>query len=160
MVGGTVTAPARAIPALSALPTGHIVRSLMTTTISSSPTLLPPSLQIMSILANATSPLLNPDRNPLMRLALKTTFYRQFCAGENSVEVSQTAKQLRSLGFSGIILNYAREIVLPKEAKANAIEKVTSEEYARCLAEEVIPWATGQMETVRLAQPGDFVAVK
>ncbi|KAJ2897428.1 Proline dehydrogenase [Zalerion maritima] len=145
---------------LSALPTGHIVRSLMTTTISSSPTLLPPSLMFMSVLANATSPLLNPDRNPLVKWGLKTTFYRQFCAGENSVEVAHTAKQLRSLGFSGIILNYAREIVLPKEAKSNALERVSPEEHARCIAEEVIPWATGQMETVRLAQEGDFVAVK
>src|SRR6266566_2590561 len=48
----------------SVLPLTTVLRSLATTTISSSPFLLPPSLAIMSLLANSRSPFLNPDKNP------------------------------------------------------------------------------------------------
>lgn len=157
MVPAPLSIPGAA-PPLSKLPTGHILRSLMTTTISSSPKLLPPSLTVMSFIANSETPLLNPDTNPLLRWGLKNTFYRQFCAGEKASEIARTAKELRSLGFSGIILNYAKEVIVPKTGGVGPI--ASKEEYAKCIADEIIPWATGNIETIRMAQRGDFVALK
>ncbi len=150
----------RKLAPLAVLPLTSILRSLITTTVSSSRTLLPPSLAIMSALANTSNPLFMPDRNPFLKLALKKTFYAQFCACENAGEVRQTIDMLKKIGFSGVILGYAREVVLTEEQTrtlASCGEGLVAEE---CIRTEVIPWADGTMETVLLASPGDFVAVK
>lgn len=132
----------------------------MTTTVSSSPVLLPPSLAVMSALASTTHPLLNPDRNPILRYFLKKTFYAQFCAGENPAEVRQTIESLRGIGFAGVILGHAREVVL-SEARMKDLTSCSSGDVAdECVRNEITPWAQGNMETVMLASPGDFVALK
>ncbi|KAK2025369.1 FAD-linked oxidoreductase [Colletotrichum zoysiae] len=147
---------------LAVLPLHMMVRSLLTTTISSSPLLLPPSLWVMTALAHATSPLLDPDRNPLLRLVLKSTFYAQFCAGETPAEVRRTIDRLKDIGFTGVILGYAKEVVLTatQTQTRDLAACGKGDEAEECVRNEVIPWARGTMETVRLAQPGDFVALK
>ncbi len=145
---------------LSVLPLATVLRSLATTTISSSPLLLPPSLAIMSLLANTSSPFLNPDRNPILRFILKKTFYSQFCAGEGAAEVRQSIEGLKQIGFSGVILGYAKEVVLSEEQTRNLSSCEEGAAAEECIQSEVIPWTAGTMETVRLAAPGDFVALK
>lgn len=150
--------PARA--PLSVLPLAMILRSLATTTVSSSPLLLSPSLRIMAALAHTKNHILSPDSNPLLRFALKKTFYAQFCAGENAVEVRQTIGGLKNIGFTGVILGYAKEVVLSEKQALALAEGKVGEETDECIREEIEPWAQGTLETVRLAQPGDFVALK
>lgn len=146
---------------LSILPLPTILRSLAVTTLSSSPFLLPPSLALMSVLAHTTQPVLNPDRNPLLRKLIKSTFYAQFCAGENAVEVRDTMARLKGLGFSGVILGYAREVVLTdKQIESLSTTGLEGKEMEDCVKNEVIPWANGTLETVRLAEKGDYVALK
>lgn len=149
-------------PPLSILPLQNIIRSLAVTTISSSPLLLTPSLAIMSILANTNNPILNPDRNPLLRFFIKSTFYAQFCAGENAAEVRSTIARLKGLGFSGVILCYAKEVVLTaSQAKGLASgAALEGEALEQVIKSEVVPWAEGTLETVRLASEGDYVALK
>jgi proline dehydrogenase len=145
---------------LSVLPLSMILRSLATTIVSSSPFLLPPSLRVMSILAHATNPILNSDRNPILRYLLKKSFYAQFCAGENPTEVRATINRLKNIGFNGVILTYAREVVL-STAQVKALNEGKSvEETPENIESEIMPWTQGVLETVRLAQPGDFVGVK
>jgi proline dehydrogenase len=144
---------------LSVLPLSMILRSLATTTVSSSSLLLSPSLRIMSALAHSSNPLLNPDRNPILRFAMKKTFYAQFCAGENPVEVRRTVDRLKRIGFTGVILGYAKEVVV-SESEARDLAQKKGEESEALVRSEVTPWAQGTLETVRLAQPGDFVALK
>ncbi|PNY24256.1 proline dehydrogenase, mitochondrial [Tolypocladium capitatum] len=145
---------------LSLLPLSMILRSLGTTVVSSSPLLLPPSLRIMAALAHSTNPLLNPDRNPLLRYVLKKSFYAQFCAGENAPEVRGTIARLKGIGFTGVILGYAKEVVLT-DKQADQLEACKlGEETQQSIDSEIVPWAEGTMETVRLAEPGDFVALK
>lgn len=144
-------------PPLGVLSLSMVLRSLATTVVSSSPMLLPPSLRIMSLLANSSNPLLNPDKNRLLRLFLKKTFYAQFCAGENRPEVRGTIANLKNIGFTGVILCYAKEVVLSKEQAANLGVGQETEEAIR---NEITPWAEGTLETVRLVQPGDYVALK
>lgn len=132
----------------------------MTTTVSSSPFLLRPSLAIMSVLASTANPVLNPDKNPILRFFLKKTFYAQFCAGENAPEVQRTIDSLKRIGFSGVILCYAKEVVLT-EAQTKGLASCDSGAAAQeCVRTEINPWAAGTMETVLLTPPGDFVAVK
>lgn len=146
---------------LSILPLPTILRSLAVTTLSSSRLLLPPSLAVMNVLAHSTQPVLNPDRNPLLRKLIKSTFYAQFCAGENSVEVRDTMARLKELGFSGVILGYAREVVLTDTQLENLSScGLAGKEMEDCIKNEVIPWAKGTLETVRLAEEGDYVALK
>ncbi|KAK7418174.1 proline dehydrogenase [Neonectria punicea] len=150
--------PAAARAPLSVLSLTMILRSLATTIVSSSPVLLPPSLRIMAALANPHSPVLNPDRNPLLRFFLKKTFYAQFCAGENAAEVHRTIAGLKNIGFTGVILCYAKEVVLTSDQAKSLGEPAKETEEA--LNNEILPWAEGTLETVRLVQPGDYVALK
>ncbi|KAL3425385.1 proline oxidase/dehydrogenase [Phlyctema vagabunda] len=145
---------------LSILPLSAVIRSSMVMSVSSSPILLKPSLVAMNVLAHTKSPILSPDSNPFLRFFLKRTFYKQFCAGENAVEVKKTVNGLKGIGFKGVILGYAKEVVLTASQKANLESCGESETAERCIKEEIIPWAKGTLETVRLADPGDFVALK
>ncbi|KAI1768145.1 proline dehydrogenase [Hypoxylon sp. FL1150] len=150
---------AKAAP-LSVLPLSTVLRNLATTSISSSPILLPPSLTMMNVLAHSKQAALNPDKNPLLRWFLKKTFYAQFCAGENAAEVRRTIDDLKKIGFTGVILGYAREIVL-SEAQTRDLSACDAGPVAdECVRDEITPWAAGTLATVRLARPGDFVALK
>ncbi|PHH69418.1 hypothetical protein CDD80_6746 [Ophiocordyceps camponoti-rufipedis] len=140
---------------LSVLPLAMVLRSLGTNALSSSRLLLPISLRVMLALAHSSNPLLSPDKNPLLRFLLKKSFYAQFCAGENAAEVRQTVARLKNIGFTGVILGYAREVVLSDE-QVDGLGKDTSD----VVENEVEPWTRGTLETVNLAAVGDFVALK
>ncbi|KAK5630445.1 hypothetical protein RRF57_006160 [Xylaria bambusicola] len=128
---------------------------------SSSRILLPPSLIFMSTLAHSETALLNPDKNPFLRWFLKPTFYAQFCAGENPAEVRRTIDGLKGLGFNGVVLGYAREVVLTDAQTRDLATACNDGAVAEeCIRDEIKPWAAGTMETLRLAQPGDFVSLK
>lgn len=145
---------------LSVLPLSMILRSLATTIVSSSPFLLAPSLRIMAALANTSSPLLNPDKNPLLWFLLKKSFYAQFCAGENALEVRQTVSRLKDIGFTGVILGYAKEVVVSDKEVRMLDSSNAGEETRHDIECEIDPWTKGTLDTVRLAEPGDFVALK
>ncbi|KAI0393738.1 proline dehydrogenase [Xylariaceae sp. FL0594] len=145
---------------LSVLPLSMLLRTLASTTISSSPLLLRPSLAVMSALAYSDRAILNTDKNPVLSWFLKKTFYPQFCAGENAAEVRRTVNGLKQIGFTGVILGYGREIVLRGADEQNLADCTEGPMAEECIRDEVLPWAAGTMETLRLAQPGDFVALK
>lgn len=118
--------------------------------------LLAPSLRIMMFLAHSQSPMLNPDGNPILRFLLKKTFYANFCAGETRNEIQKTVDGLKDIGFSGVILAYAKEIVLQKN---HDLSKCKDVDYAEAKA-EVQAWKEGNMKTVGLTKSGDFVGLK
>jgi proline dehydrogenase len=48
-----------------------------------------------------------------------------------------------------------------EESEAGALKSCGQDDVAdACIRKEVIPWAQGSLETVKLASPGDFVALK
>lgn len=114
----------------------------------------------MSALAYSDRILFNTDKNPILSWFLKKTFYPQFCAGENAVEVRRTVDGLKRIGFTGVILGYGREVVLRGTAEHSLASCTEGSVAEECIRDEVLPWAAGTMETLRLAQPGDFVALK
>ncbi|KEY64625.1 hypothetical protein S7711_02829 [Stachybotrys chartarum IBT 7711] len=151
--------PATRAP-LSVLPLPMLLRSLLTAAVSSSPLLLPPSLRVMSLLAHSTSPLLNPDRNVLLRWVIKKSFYAQFCAGENGREVGRKIADLKQIGFHGVMLCYAREVVLTEKQAKDLADGKSIEETEDCITSQIVPWMEGSLKSVRMAEPGDFVAIK
>lgn len=141
---------------LSLLPFGVLIRSYLIAALSSSPRLLTPSLNLLSLLANSKSPFLNPDGNPVFRYVLRKTIYAHFCAGETLKEVRNTQSGLKEVGYKGVMLAHAREIVL--ESGKNETEE---EKYDDLVAgTDVESWKQSNLETLGMVEEGDFVAVK
>ncbi|EMC99835.1 hypothetical protein BAUCODRAFT_30247 [Baudoinia panamericana UAMH 10762] len=139
------TTAAPAMSALSCLPLSQVLRTYLITSVSSSPSLLRLSTSILRRMLESKSPLFRIDSNPLIRSLLWHTFYRQFCAGETPAQVAKATAELREQGYSGVILEYALEVL--KDAEGNE-------------AEDVARWRKRLLETVSMAQPGDFVGLK
>ena len=110
----------------------------------------------MTLLAHSKSPLLDPDRNPVLRFLLKRTFYANFCAGETRSEIQKTVNGLKEIGFAGVILAYAKEIVLEK---GHDWSRCTDVDYRETVA-EVKAWKEGNLKTVGLTTSGEFVGLK
>jgi len=98
---------------------------------------------------DSNSPLFHPAKNPLLRFVLKQTFYAQFCVGENRPEVSRTVRSIKDMGYSGVILEYALEVLESKDS-------LSAEETSK----EIQTWRKGMLETVSMASAGDFVGLK
>ncbi|EFW17135.1 proline dehydrogenase [Coccidioides posadasii str. Silveira] len=146
---------------LSILPLSAVLRSLLITTVSSSPSLLAPAIGVMSLIANSKSSILNPDQNFALKYVMANTIYAQFCAGETPAEVRQCVRQIKHLGYSGVILGYAREIVMDeREAFAMGQNAGIQIGTAQKLQEDIFAWRDGTIATVDLAGEGSFVAVK
>jgi proline dehydrogenase len=145
---------------MSCLPLSALIRSYLITSVSSIPLLLRPSLAVLSFLAHAKSPLLNPDTSVILRMALRRTFYAQFCAGETPVEVRQTIATLKHTGFKGVIMGHAREAVLSKADADGLDADKDCPEQERCNAEDISRWKENTIATIDLTQKDDFVALK
>ncbi|KAI4196142.1 MAG: hypothetical protein LQ348_002350 [Seirophora lacunosa] len=152
-IGVNQTLPSRresTPPALSLLAFPALLRSYLITAASSSSLVIAPSLRLLSLLAHSTSPWL--QHNPILYLLLKKTFYKQFCGGETSSEVQKTTAGLKKVGFRGVILASAKEIVLEK---GTAIEAEKPDE-----ANDIESWKRDVLETVRLVGRDGFAALK
>ncbi|OKL56555.1 hypothetical protein UA08_08341 [Talaromyces atroroseus] len=149
---------------LAILPLSTVLRSLAITTCTSVPALLGPALSSLSVLAHSKSAILNPDKNGVLKSLLRQTIYSQFCAGETPAEVRKTMSDLKQLGYAGVILGYAREVVMDGDeaSKMGAQSVKTGREAAEeeRRLREIDEWKRGTMQTVELAQEGDFVALK
>ncbi|KAJ5632648.1 hypothetical protein N7490_008987 [Penicillium lividum] len=158
------------LPPLSALPTKVLLRSLLVSTISSKPLFLGPSLWLISIISKQNRGyLLNVDRNPILHWILKKTFYEQFCAGESDAETRATIRELKNMGFRGVIMTYAKETVFDHRTNTQiglgiaALEAEKNIEplnprVAHCTNIEA--WRKGTLETADQLDDGDYLAVK
>lgn len=122
----SVVKPQRApqLPPHALLPNKMLLRSLLVSTVSSHSWLLTPALKILQLLVHPKISLLDVDKNPLLRTLIKRTLYNHFCAGENELEVRSTIDNIKNMGFKGVILTYAREIVV--DATNSAAKSTTS----------------------------------
>lgn len=143
--------------ALARLPTASILRSLFLGTFFSSRILFTPGFALLRRVAGSSSRILNPDRNPMLRAILKPVVYDQFCAGTNRVEIQARISQIRSLGFSGVILCYGKEIQIPESSRPNI--EVLHDPH-QTLDQEVELWKQGNLETLDMLGPGDYLGIK
>jgi hypothetical protein len=155
-----------AVVPLSAMPTGMLLRSLFIATISSNRFLLIPSLKLLSFLAKDGRSLpFSVDRNPILHGILKRTVYNQFCAGETVKEANTCIRQLKNLGFRGVIMTYAKELVFDRNAKVefhvgDGTEIAPEGKKQIEICKEIEQWKTGTLSTVDLIQEGDILAIK
>jgi hypothetical protein len=162
----TTQEPARSKPhyPLAAMPTNMLLRSLFIATVSSNRFLLLPSLHLLSFFSKpGRSYVFNVDRNPVLKAILKRTLYNQFCAGETEQETRALVKQLKDLGFKGVILTYAKEMVFDhKTSSANhhATEEVVEQHAAVADDADIETWRTGTLKTLGLISEGDILALK
>ncbi|EUC35629.1 hypothetical protein COCCADRAFT_34872 [Bipolaris zeicola 26-R-13] len=145
------------------MPTHMLLRSLFVATISSNRFLLIPALHLLSFLSKPNrSFLFNLDRNPVLKAVLKRTLYNQFCAGETEQETQACVKQLKDLGFKGVILTYAKEMVFDHKAgsaKDHGLEKGINGKAALHDA-DIEAWRQGTLRTLDLISKGDILALK
>jgi len=98
------------------------------------------------------SPLLQPSSNPVLHALLKHTFYAQFCAGESTADVQRTLATIKDVGYGGVILEFALE-VLDSAAPTAAIPAAQT-------AREVGAWRAGVLASVAATRAGDYVGLK
>ncbi|KAJ5093815.1 Proline dehydrogenase [Penicillium angulare] len=145
--------PRKALAApLAKLPLSSVLRSLLVLSVSSSSLLLKPCIYTLSLLAHPRSAFWDVSKNPALNFLVKHTIYKQFNAGENKSEVQRSINSIKELGCRGVLLGYAREVLVGENQDAAYDEKAA-------LA-EIQMWLDGTMRTVDMAQTGDFVALK
>ena len=115
---------------------------------SSSPALLGACFALLKKMLDSKSFLTNPEKNFMLKWLFKHTFYAQFCAGENRREVQQMADKLKEMGYTGVILEFALEVLEGEVPDAAETER------------EIELFRKGMHETIAMARPGDFIGMK
>ncbi|KAM0424392.1 hypothetical protein ACHAPT_010312 [Fusarium lateritium] len=143
--------------ALSRLPNKTLLRSLVLTSFMSKSWLMRPSLALIDTMTKSQSLLLNPDRNPVLNRLLRWTIYNHFCAGSTKAQVVESMAELRRLGYQGVILGFAKEVVLdPAEGAVHSGDAKYGPGCFRMIEE----WKQANLETVRMLSAEDFLSVK
>ncbi|CAG8232067.1 unnamed protein product [Penicillium salamii] len=145
-------------------PTKMLLRSLLITTISSHRWLLTPPLKFLSLIVHPRMSLLDVNKNTILHRVMKTTFFNHFCAGENGTEVRATIGNIKDMGFKGVILTYAREVVVDA-SKASAETAATDREpevstIGSSNNADIEAWRQGVLETAGMVGKGDILALK
>ncbi|KAF7592442.1 hypothetical protein BBP40_000290 [Aspergillus hancockii] len=142
---------------LADLPTKTLLRSLFLTSAMASP-LLKPSIAVLKYVVDSKSPLLSPSKNPIMNYILRATIYNHFCAGVNETEVRKTVRDMKNLGFKGVILGYARESVAKIDATGSHVEEWKN---AQAIADRAVDeWKEGNLRTLKMVGKGDYINIK
>ena len=133
---------------LGRLPTSTVLRSYLITAMSSQPMLLNVCFGILRRMLDSKSFLMSIERNPVLSNLLKKTFYAQFCVGEHKDEVVKNTDFARTLGYGGILFEYALEVLGGKAPTAEETKM------------EIEVWRKGMLQSVDMAKEGDFVGLK
>ncbi|GMF76253.1 unnamed protein product [Aspergillus oryzae] len=151
------SSPAQKRAPLADLPTKTLLRSLFLTSAMASP-LLKPSIAVLKYVVDSKSPLLSPSKNPIMNYILRATIYNHFCAGVNETEVRKTVQEMKTLGFKGVILGYARESVAKVDAAGSHVEEWKN---AQAIEDRAVDeWKEGNLRTLRMVGKGDYMNIK
>ncbi|PYI00587.1 FAD-linked oxidoreductase [Aspergillus sclerotiicarbonarius CBS 121057] len=122
--------------------------------------LLRPCLSVLKYMVDSRSILFSPGRNPLVNYLLRRTIYDHFCAGINEAEVRSTVQEMRTLGFKGVILGYARESIAKVEEE-DIDDRTRSEEAKKEVLDRAVEeWKQGTLRTLKMSGKGNYLAVK
>ncbi|EEQ89556.1 proline oxidase [Blastomyces dermatitidis ER-3] len=135
--------------ALERLPTAALLRGIVMQAAMSQPYVMGAA----SALAQRNIQILTS--NFPLRFLLDKIFYAQFCAGSTEAEIKNTVRDLKALGFKGVITAYAREVDLSNTAEADSEAKHQTSHQGH-----VTQWLEGSLKGVHYSSPGDFVALK
>lgn len=110
----------------------------------------------MERLARSQSAFSDVDRNPFLRAIVRPLFYKQFCAGRNRQEIRETIDSVKRMGYTGVILCYAREITVDKEDTKTTQPEVSDDSIVK----NINAWRDGNMETLEAVNEGDYIGIK
>ena len=88
----------------------------------------------------------------MLRAIVKPFVYDQFCAGRNRLEIQKRILQIKSLGFSGVILCYGKESQLQKSHQPQVDG---FNESRQAFDQELELWKQGNLETLDMISDGD-----
>jgi proline dehydrogenase len=137
---------------LKHLPMSALLRTILLSRIFASPSITRLGMSVLNTIASSRHPLLDPDRNWLLNRALRSLIYNHFCAGTGPQEIAATVNNLRSAGYAGVILTYAREIVQHELAEADPGVDIS--------AQHIQQWLDGNMKTLAVMGRDDYLGVK
>lgn len=140
---------------LRRLPTSTLFRSFVLGKLFTTPFLFEPAFWVLRRIAGSHSKLLNVDRNPILRVLIKPLIYDQFCAGRNETEVAKTREKIKSIGYSGVILCYGREVVV--DASSSLLSAGKSDRKADI---DIAEWREGNLKTLDMIGEGDWLGIK
>ncbi|KAH1495976.1 hypothetical protein LV164_002339 [Aspergillus fumigatus] len=80
-------------------------------------------------------------------------------AGTNEDEVRKTVQDMKSLGFKGVILGYARESIAKADENDNSSFHVEKSQLA-IQDQAVEEWRQGNLRTLKMIGAGDFLGIK
>ncbi|KAH6692310.1 carbapenem antibiotics biosynthesis protein card [Plectosphaerella plurivora] len=143
--------------AMARIPTKNLLRSLALTELMTQGWLLRPSIAFMGLIAGSRSAFLNPDKNPILNRLLRWTVYNHFCAGTNPREVRQSIAEHKQMGYQGVILNHAKEILLEHDDAKSA---APGADYSPAYYAMIAKWREYALNGLAMLQPGDFLSLK
>ncbi|KAI4751084.1 FAD-linked oxidoreductase [Aureobasidium sp. EXF-3400] len=130
---------------LQAIPTTKLVRSLVVLSATAVPA------KVLAFLIRMTKKHVDTIEsiNPL-RWTFKKLLYDNFCIGCRKDEILTKTRELRRIGFTGIVLANAREAQPTMDANVGSVVG-----DAQC--EE---WLENNLKSVQQAEPGDYVGLR
>jgi proline dehydrogenase len=131
----------------------NLIRNIVLGKVFTSPFLFKYGVACLSKIANSQSAFLDPDKNALLRALIKPMIYDHFCAGTNKLEIKKTLDYLKTMGFKGVILIYSREIPAMPVEKLCELESVAHDQ-------DIDIWRDGNVRTLDMVEPGDYVGIK
>jgi proline dehydrogenase len=138
---------------LHRISTVNLIRNIVLGKVFTSPFLFKYGVACLSKIANSRSAILDPDRNALLRAVIKPLIYDHFCAGTNKLEIKKTLDYLKTMGFKGVILIYSKEIPAMPVEELRELESVARDE-------DIDIWRDGNVRTLDMVEPGDYVGIK
>ncbi|KAI1488682.1 FAD-linked oxidoreductase-like protein [Biscogniauxia mediterranea] len=138
---------------LQRLTTAALLRTIFLSRLFTSPKLYGFGMNLLQRIINSHQPFLDPDRNWLLNQIVRAVIYNNFCSGAEPVEIRKTLASIKSVGYAGVILTYAREIVARNLADTNPNSDLLSDQ-------QIQQWLDGNMQTLSMIDPGDYLAVK
>jgi len=130
----------------------------MITSVLSSKRLVDFSMPIMKRLVASKSAVLSCDRNPALRFIMRKVIYDHFAAGECKDEVRRTVATMKHMGFKGVILGHAKDVVVNHNAQNESA--AIKDGIGDAFDPAVEKWKEGQLETLRMLTGDDILAIK
>ena len=89
---------------------------------------------------------------------MRWSLYNHFASGTNAKEVARSIMEFKGIGYQGIILGYAKEIVLENPTEGGRL--IDDDRYTPAEYRMVEDWKQGTIETLRMIGARDILSVK
>lgn len=141
--------PARPLKSLS---TSALLRSIMLSQVFARPWVASMGMKVLKRLTTSRQPFLDPDRNWVLNRVLRATLYDHFCGGWQRDQIQSCLNKVKNVGYAGVILQYAREVVAHDLAESSSVVDISKQQIRQ--------WHEGNMQTLSMLGAGDYMAIK